>query len=68
MDATKNIVSKICVDAKKTCLELADASTDQKNKFLYDFADLIKKIKIIYSLPTKKISYKLKKMVTMMHL
>ena len=45
MDATKNIVSKICVDAKKTCLELADASTDQKNKFLYDFADLIKKNK-----------------------
>ena len=43
MDATKNIVSKICVDAKKTCLELADASTYQKNKFLYDFADLIKK-------------------------
>ena len=45
MDATKNIVSKICVDAKKTCLELADASTYQKNKFLYDFADLIKKNK-----------------------
>ena len=41
MDAKKNIVSKICVDAKKTCLELADASTDQKNEFLYRDPDTL---------------------------
>ena len=45
MNTTKNIVAKICSDAKKTCLELAGASTDQKNGFLHDLAYLIKKNK-----------------------
>ena len=42
MNTTKNIVSKICSEAKKTYIELAGAGTDQKNNFLYDLANLIK--------------------------
>jgi glutamate-5-semialdehyde dehydrogenase len=54
MNTTVNIVSKICDDAKKTCLELADSTTDQKNKFLIDLAHLIKKNKEVLFSANKK--------------
>ena len=57
MKTTKNIVSKICSDAKKTCLDLAGASTDQKNNFLYNLAQLVKKNKkTLFSANKKDIS------------
>ena len=45
MDTTEKIVSKICIDAKSSCFELAEATTEQKNGFLLDLADLIRKTK-----------------------
>ncbi len=61
MNTTKNIVSKICNEAKKTYIELAGAGTDQKNNFLYDLANLIKENKkILFSANKKDISLALK--------
>ena len=54
MNTTKNIVSKICTDAKKTCLKLAEATTDQKNKFLLDLAELIQENKDLLFTANKK--------------
>ncbi len=41
MNNIEKIVSKICIDAKKTYLELSDATTSQKNNFLVDLASSI---------------------------